>query len=321
MSFASEVKKELLNINELSECCEKALLYGLLQGNSEIVIAQGGFKIIIKSTILNVLKIMIPLLKKLYNVNIGMSFKDETSLRKRRFYYLEIIDHADEIINDFKLMPFTHLSRKDELVSCDCCACAFLRGLFVAKGSINDPRKNCYHFEISSTKENVIKFATRLFKAKGINVYNMERHNQYVLYVKKSEDISSCLALIGATSGVFYFEDQRIVRDVSNMANRMANCDIANEIRCAKSCDEQLAAIKYIREMGYFELMPVRLQTIALLREEYPDSSFGELSLYSDNLFGKTLSKSGISHCMRALLNYYNDLKRKEKDTTNDHIN
>ena len=314
MSFASEVKKELLNITSLDECCKKAVLYGLLQGNSEIMITSSGLKIVVKSTILNVLKIMIPLLKELYNVNIGMSYKDEVSLQKRRFYYLEIIDHADEIINDFKLMPFTHLSRSDEIISKECCKSAFLKGLFVSKGSINDPRKYCYHFEISSPKENVIKFATKLFKSKGINVHNIERRNQYVLYVKKSEDISSCLAFIGAKSGVFYFEDQRIVRDVSNMANRMSNCDIANEIKCAQKCDEQLNAIAYIRDKGKFEQMPVRLQTIALLREEYPDSSFEELSLYSDNLFGKQLSKSGISHCMRALMNYYHDLKRKEKN-------
>ena len=314
MSFASEVKKELLNISSLDNCCKKAVLYGLLQGNSEILITSSGLKIIVKSTILNVLKIMIPLLKDLYSVNIGMSYKDEVSLRKRRFYYLEIIDHADEIISEFKLMPFTHLSRSDEIIANSCCKSAFLRGLFIAKGSINDPRKNCYHFEISSSKDNVISFAARLFKSKGINVSVMERRNQYVLYVKRSEDISSCLAIIGASSGVFYFEDQRIVRDVSNMANRMTNCDIANEIRCAKSCDEQLDAIEYIRSVGQFEKMPVRLQTIALLREEYPDSSLEELSYYSENLFGKRLSKSGISHCMRALMNYYKDLIRKEKN-------
>ncbi len=314
MSFASEVKKELLNISSLDECCKKAVLYGLLQGNSEIMITSSGLKIVVKSTILNVLKIMIPLLKELYNVNIGMSYKDEISLRKRRFYYLEIIDHADDIISDFKLMPFTHLSRSDAIIENACCKSSFLRGLFIAKGSINDPRKNCYHFEISSSKDNLIRFAARLFKSKGINVSIMERRNQSVLYVKRSEDISSCLAIIGASSGVFYFEDQRIVRDVNNMANRMTNCDIANEIRCAKSCDEQLSAIEYIRSVGQFERMPVRLQTIALLREEYPDSSLEELSYYSENIFGKRLSKSGISHCMRALMNYYHDLIRKEKN-------
>ena len=91
MSFASEVKKELLNISSLDNCCKKALLYGILQGNGEILITSSGLKIIVKSTILNVLKVIMPLLRELYNVNIGMSYKDEVSLRKRRFYLLPVV--------------------------------------------------------------------------------------------------------------------------------------------------------------------------------------------------------------------------------------
>lgn len=308
MSFASEVKKELLDISDLDNCCKRSLLYGILQGSSEIVISSTGYKIIVKTTILNVLKVIIPLLKELYDVNIAISYSDEVSLQKRRFYRIEIIDHADDIISDFKLMPFTHLSRSDSIVSKTCCKGAFLRGLFIAKGSINDPRKNCYHFEISSAKDNLIRFAVRLFRLKDIEPSIVERRNQTVLYVKKCEEISKCLAYIGAQSGVFYFEDQRIVRDVSNMANRITNCDIANEIKCAQKCNEQLEAIEYIRSSGKFNSLPPRLQCICILREEYPDSSYEELSYYSDNIFGKNLSKSGISHCMRDLMSYYYSL-------------
>lgn len=308
MSFSTEVKKELLDLSDLDEEAEISFLYGLLQGSSEIVISSTGYKLVLKTTILNVLKVTIPILKRLYNVNIGMSFKDEKGLNNRRFYQIEIIDHAEEIISDFHLMPFTHLSRSDQLVHKEAQRSAFLRGLFIAKGSINDPRKNCYHFEISSSKEKLISFAVRILGTKGIKAETVERRNQVVLYVKKSEDISKCLAFIGANSGVFYFEDQRIIRDVSNMANRMTNCDIANEIRCAKACDDQLNAIKYIRDNGYFESMSPRLQATAQLREAYPDSSLEELAIYSDNIFGKNLSKSGVSHCIRALMEYYNSI-------------
>lgn len=311
MSFASEVKKELLVINDLNSCCKKALVYGILQGCSEIMITSSGYKIIIKSPLLNILFVIVPILKSLYDLNIGMSYKEENGLQNRRFYYLEIIDHAEEIISDFKLMPFVKLSKKDEIIANECCKQAFIRGLFVAKGSMNDPRKKCYHFEIASNKENVIKLAESILKQKDINAFTTQRRNQIVLYIKKCEDISKCLAYMGALSGMFYFEDQRILRDVSNMANRVMNCDIANQVKCTKNADNQLEMIEYIRKSGNFEKMPVRLQTICLLREEFPDESYGVLSVNSDQFFGKMLSKSGITHCMRDLTLYYQDLINK----------
>ena len=310
MSFSSEVKKELLDVTDLKEEEKKALLYGLLQGNSEIIISRLGYKIVFKTTLLNVLKFIIPELRKYYDINVGMSFKDELNLEKRRFYYLEIIDKAENIIQDFKLIPTIHLSRSDEIIKTDNLKQAFLRGLFIAKGSINDPRKNCYHFEISSSKDNVIELAYKIFKKREIMPKIIERKNQSVLYIKKSEDISKALALIGANSGVFYFEDQRILRDVSNMANRMTNCDIANEVRCTNACDKQLKAIEYLRNNDLFDKMSIRLQTAAQLREEYPDSSLEELALYSSNIFGKSLSKSGVSHCLKDLMQYYESVKR-----------
>lgn len=305
MSFSSEVKRELLDISDLSDEGKKALLYGILQGSSEIIISSIGYKLVIKTTLLNVLKVCIPLLKTYYDINIGMSYKDEVNLNKRRYYYIEIIDQAEKIINDFHLMPFVEYHKSDPLIATDELKGCFLRGLFISKGSINDPRKNCYHFEISSSKSDLIAFAAKLFRRKELDVKITTRRNQDVMYLKRSEDISSALAYIGANSGVFYFEDQRIIRDVSNMANRMANCDIANEVRCAKACDEQLEAIRYIRENDHFDSLSARLQATCILREQYPDSSLEELSMYSSNVFGKTLSKSGISHCIKALMTYY----------------
>lgn len=313
MSFSSEVKKELLDIKDLDDDHQKALLFGLLLGTSDLMLTSRGIKIICRSTLLNVLKVMLPMLKSRYNLNIGLSYKTEPGLLNRRYYFLEIIDHAEEIMNDFHLIPYTHISRSDPLIHSESLKGAFLRGLFVAHGSINDPRKECYHLEITAPSLDQATLIKKIFKIKNIEAKIIERGNKYVCYIKKSEHISSALAYLGASSGVFYFEDSRILRDLNNMANRMSNCDIANEVRCAKSCDEQLQAIEYIRETGQFEKMPVRLQSIAKLREDYPDSSFEELSLYSDNVFGKQLSKSGITHCMRALMNFYKDLIKQVK--------
>lgn len=312
MSFSSEVKKELLDINELSDCCKKAFLLGIMQSSSEFHISNPSNRIVIKSTILNTIKICHTLLKKFYNIDTNVSFEDEESLSKRRFYHLEICDSVEIIDSELQLSYFNQLSKNNLILNNSCCKNSFIRGLFVGKGSINDPRKNCYHFEISLKTENLAKMVEKIFKHNGIVCSVTERRNNYIVYIKKSEQISNALALMGADSGVFYFEDQRIVRDISNMANRMTNCDIHNEIKCARICEEQLLACETLKNSSIYNELPTRILATITLREEYPESSYEELSFYSENIFGKKLSKSGVTHCLKDLMKYYYDLIGKE---------
>ena len=186
--------------------------------------------------------------------------------------------------------------------------------MYSIKGSINDPRKNCYHFEITCKTHELALLLKDIFVSNQIEAKIRERKTGYVVYIKKSEDISSSLALMGASSGVFYFEDSRIVRDISNMANRMANCDIANVKKSTHTAQKQLRAIEYIKKTGYFYKMSLRLQTIATMREDYPDATLEELSEFSDKVFGKRLSKSGISHCLKALMNQYEEILKENNN-------
>lgn len=314
MSFASEVKKEILGNEDISSCCKKALLFGILQGTSEISIGRGEVKLIVKSSILNVIKTVLSILKEQYDINIEDGLQMAKNALGRKYYYLEIKEKVGYIITDYSLMPYDDIDLNHPLLKNDCCKNSFVRGLFASKGSINDPRKECYHFEISCKKESVANVVMEIFNNIGIESKVIMKYSNYLVYIKKSENISNALALIGANSGVFYFEDSRIYRDFVNTANRLANCDVANARRSASSCEKQLAIIQLIREYGYFEKMPVRLQSIARMREEYPDSSLEELAEFSDKMFGKPLSKSGISHCMRDLMSYYNSLKIGEKE-------
>lgn len=309
MSFASEVKKEILTIDELSKCCKKALTFGILQGTSEISINKSGVKLIIKSPILNAIKIIIPLLKEEYHIQIDEALQTVKNNLGRRYYYLEIKENVDKIIKDYKLLPYEEITLANPILKKECCKASFVRGIFAVKGSINDPRKECYHLEINCKNESVANVTQEILLQKEIESKIIMKGQNYLLYIKKSENISNTLAFIGASSGVFYFEDSRIYRDFVNTANRLANCDVANARKSAESCERQLAMIQLIKDYGYFEKMPIRLQSIARMREEYPDSSLEELSEFSDKMFGKTLSKSGISHCMRDLENYYLSLK------------
>lgn len=312
MSFASEVKKEILAKDDISKCCQKALLFGILQGTSEINITNQHISITIKSPILNAIKVAIPLLKEQYEIVIEDGLQMAKNALGRKYYYLEIKEKVEQIIQDYALMPYDEIDLEHPILRNKCCKNSFVRGMFAVKGSINDPRKECYHFEINCKKESVATTIQQILGKKEIEAKIIMKGQNYLLYVKKSESISECLALIGASSGVFYFEDSRIYRDFTNTANRIANCDIANERKCASSCEKQLAIIQILHDYGYFEKMPIRLQTIARMREEYPDSSLEELSEFSDKLFGKKMSKSGISHCMRDLISYYESLKINE---------
>ncbi|MGM9899968.1 MAG: DNA-binding protein WhiA [Bacilli bacterium] len=313
MSFSSEVKKEVLTINDTSICCKKALLLGILQGASEIIIGNNEIRILIKLPILNAVKIIIPLLKDIYKIELDEGISKSISSLGHKYYCLEVKDKVNEIIKDFSLMPYDEISIEHPVLKKDCCKAAFVRGLFVIKGSINDPRKNRYHFEINCKKESVAQTLLSIFEGIEVETKTVLKGQNYVVYVKKSEEIRDCLALIGASSGIFYFEDSRIYRDYVNQVNRLTNCDVANARRSAESCEKQLAVIQIIRDSGYFHKMPIRLQTVAKMREEYPDSTLDELVEVSDKVFGKTMSKSGISHCFRDLMSYYESLKLNKK--------
>lgn len=318
MSFASEVKKELLGIKDTTIEEEKALILGILQSSSELVISKEGTKIIVKSYILLAIQKTMQLIKNIYNnltneIVTEIEYGTDQNINKKRYYYLHIKGNVSKIIEDFSLIPFDTIDSSHPFLKNEQCRASFIRGLFIARGSINDPRKNNYHFEITCRRQDIAILTKEILSQNEVETKVIEKKENFVAYVKKSESISSCLAYIGASSGVFYFEDSRIVRDISNMANRMSNCDIANVKKSTETANKQLNAIHYIRKMGYFNKMPVRLQTMAIMREEYPTSSLEELSEFSDNYFGKPLSKSGISHCLRSLIQYYEEIKSKNQ--------
>ena len=224
MSFTTEVKKEILSNEELSFCCKKALMLGILHGSSTINLTSKGPKLVVKSYILNAIKLVSNYIKTEYEISGDIIVKDEQINKVRRYYYFEIKEKVKEIVDDFQLPPFYELNYKHPFIKKECCQGSFIAGMFVSKGSISDPRKTAYHYEISCYDENIAKIIIDILAEFEITASIIERKNSFVVYVKRSEHISNCLALMKANSGVFYFEDSRIYRDYSNMANRISNC-------------------------------------------------------------------------------------------------
>lgn len=312
MSFASEVRRELTSLECESNDEQFALIMSILQNSSQIIIANRKLKLVITSHILNVIKWVSKYLKDNYQTIDELKVKEKNNINDYRYYYLEVTNNVNQIINDFKLLEKDDYSLDYLGLLTEDKQKAYLRGLFITHGSISDPRKNSYHFEILCNNNNLAEIASQIMSTIGVNAKTIKKGTHYLVYTKRAEDISNLLVFIGANQGMFNFEDLRIYRDFNNMANRVSNCDIANEKKCLITAKKQLDAIEYIRMTKKFNDMPVRLQSIAKLREAYPDSSNTELSEYSEEFFEGGLSKSGISHCLKALMNYYDSLINKK---------
>lgn len=311
MSFATEVKKEILG-NDFNNDTLSAFVAGVMQGNVETVFKDSKLSLRITSFMPSLIRFLVPYFKKRYGINLETFYLDRTNINKRRIYFININDKVQEIMEDFKIYPFYTIDDKDPIFKNDDTKKAFTAGCFVSKGSISDPRKSSYHFEILfkqiETAELVAKFMNKSYIKPSI----IPKLNQYLLYIKKSEQISDALRFIGADSGVLQFEDYRIMRDMNNSVNRAMNCDIANYKRSLEYCQNQLKAIKYLKENDLHKKMSQRLQDAMHLREIYPDSTLAELSEYSEKVIGKHLSKSGISHCMSEIMEYYESIINKK---------
>ena len=227
MSFATEVKKELLNL-EMPHCCKKALIAGILQGIGELSIINRKFTLKASSFMPSVIRYIAPFIRQEYGLQTQTSYLERTNINKKRIYCLEILDDPMQLLEEMHLLPFDPIERDDSLVKNDCCKRAYVVGTFIAKGSINDPRKSDYHLEILLRTPESVSIVKEILLYNDIEAKVINKKNQYLLYVKKSETISNFLAFMGANSGVLQFEDLRIMRDLNNAVNRMMNCDISN---------------------------------------------------------------------------------------------
>ena len=297
MSFAQDVKKEISNI-EANHDAYKAELYGITKLKANFIISNRVLNIEFVTNNNSLARRIVFLLKKVYEVNVQLLTKEQNKLDYKKLYYIIISERAEEILKDLDI--FNDDLEFSEIISSqyqhhD----ALLRGMFLAKGSINDPSKSNYHLEIVCSYQEECDFIIKVLNQYGIEPKQVTRKKGIVVYIKKSEQIGDFLKIIGATNMLFEFENQRIKRDLNNVVNRVLNCDMANSDRTQLSALKQLDNIAIVEENIDLKTVSQRLKEVMLLRKTYPDSSLQELSDYSEETIGRFLSKSGLSHCFK----------------------
>lgn len=311
MSFASDVKKELTMLEVHPEHA-KAELAALISMNGTLEQSDDHIFVTIQTENAAIARRIFSLIKDLFAIKADISVRRRMKLNKNNVYFIRLNKEAKRILSSLGILePMLYeIPLPDEIKKNDQKVRSFLRGAFLARGSVNSPETNSYHLEIHSTNEAMNQDTFDMMEELELNPKTHRRKNGgYMTYLKEAEKIADFLGIIGANNSLFMFEDVRIVRDMRNSVNRLVNCEQANLNKTVDAATKQLEAILLLdREVGLTSL-PERIQEIASLRLDHPEASLKELG---ELVPGKGLSKSAVNHRMRKLTQMANDLEKQK---------
>ena len=249
--------------------------------------------------------------KRIFSINLKVNVRIQNRFKTKQIYILSTNEKVNFILeklnikkNDKMIEPEIYFLDTDEDKA------SYLKGLFLATGSINDPNKSGYHLEFVVPLKKDAEYISKLLKYFNIESKILKRNNKYMVYIKQAEMISDVLKLFQTTNSLFYFEDIRIYRDHMNMVNRLNNVDLANQEKVISTGLKQLEDIKYLQDNNLIDLLDERTKEIINYRVKYPETSYQELAEIVSLETEKKITKSGINH-------YF----RKIKDLVNRHKN
>lgn len=291
-SFAGKVKNELCRVPVQRLCCARAEAYGvLLYGNT---FSPTEVRLITESAD------FATRLPRLFQRAFGLKF-DRLPEEERGKLIFGITDRSklDRIINQLGYDPRQNLVLHVNfgLLEDECCRTAFLRGAFLAGGSVTDPEKR-YHLELDTGHAQASREVATLLTEMGFLPHSVRRGGSSVIYFKQSEHIEDLLTTIGAPAAAMDIMTAKVDKEIRNGANRAMNCDMANVNKTIDAALEQKNAIQRLQENGRLERLPEKLRQTALLRLQYPEMSLSQLAEKCD----PPVTKSCMNHRMRKLL-------------------
>jgi cell division protein WhiA len=315
MSFASETKKELTNI-EVKDCCASAELSALIRMNGSLSFSNQMLVVNIQTENAAIARRIYTLIKKGYDTPVELLVRKKMRLKKNNVYIVRIKEDTKKILEELKILGenFTFIHNiSEDLIKKKCCRRSYLRGAFLAGGSVNNPETSSYHLEIFSLYSEHNDALSELMNSFGLNSKTLERKKGFITYLKEAEKITEFLNIIGAHNALLRFEDVRIVRDMRNSVNRLVNCETANLNKTIGAALRQVENIKFIERHVGLQILPDKLREIAELRVNYQDVTLKELG---EMVSGGTISKSGINHRLRKIDQLAEKLRAGEKIQT-----
>lgn len=300
-SFAAQTKKELTMIDAEQGCCERAELAALIRMIGTVQLTGKRVVLDISTENAAIARRIFTLIKKSYGIQAELLVRKKMRLKKNNVYIVRIPRSVQEILASLKIVSeegFVFQEGIDEsMISKECDRRAYLRGAFLAGGSVNNPEGSSYHLEIASMYEEHCEALCTLVNRYGLNARCIERKKGFVLYLKEGEKIIDFLSLIGAHQALLKFEDVRIMRDMRNSVNRIVNCETANLNKTIGAAMRQIENIRLIEQEIGLDQLPDKLREVAVVRMQHPELNLKEVG----EMLKGNVSKSGVNHRLRKL--------------------
>ena len=307
MSFTSNVKEEIAKLegNKLEYLAE---LSSIIRNNANVT-----NDIIITVENNAVARRIFRLIKNIYDVTPIITVRRRYNFTTSLSYILKITKKRQMILEDLSIIiagEYQNLP-KEYLINDEECLRAYLRGLFIATGSINDPKTSRYHLEFIVNELTYANYISTLLNKFNLNSKVIKREKNYMIYIKEAEKISDFLRIINAYNAVMYFEDIRIYRDHKNMTNRLNNCEQANIDKVFLTAAKQLNDIDILKKYDLLDVVDEKIKEAAEYREKYPESSLQELSEIMSSELGYSITKSGLNHRFRKIKEIVSQIEEK----------
>lgn len=318
MSFSKDVKEELSRQISSARHCQIAEIAAIISMCGRIIISvKDEYMIKIHTENLQVARKYFLLVKKAFQATPEISIRKNVYLKKSNIYTLTLKDS----MTSFRILQATKLLQENGeiqenlsivnnlVIQNACCKRTFIRGAFLAAGSISDPEKT-YHFEIVVSTEAKAKQLKEIINTFHIDAKVIQRKKYFVVYVKDGSQIVDLLNVMEAHVSLMKLENVRILKEMRNSINRQVNCEAANINKTVKAAAKQIDDILYIRDTVGFSELSENLEEIAKLRIEQPEASLKELG----EMLSEPIGKSGVNHRLRKLSIIADNLREQKEE-------
>lgn len=312
MSFSSDVKEELSRFEEHHHCCRRSELAALLRNGLQLRRVEGEKRLLFVSENALLSRHVFSAVKELYRSGPDVLMLKTHRFRDHAVYRLDFsaMIHEPEkgsLLRDCGILPQAGtLEFLPWKTKARCCRRAYLRGCFLAGGSVSDPDRS-YHLEIAFPNRLLFEEFRALLREYGIEARDIVRKGHLLAYLKEGQEIVDFLNITGAHGALMKFENVRIMKDMRNQVNRIVNCETANLEKTVNASFRQMESIRYLDAHVGLDALPEGLKEIARLRLAHSEVSLQELG----EMLSPALTKSGVNHRLRKLEQMASQLREK----------